>query len=187
MKTGELISTRLGFLKTKIHEVLSDDPIRPVLQHVYFENGRVVGTDEMILVEQCLYKIHDFTDEEKKCVDGKMLHKSDLKMLEKCDIVSFYENGILGQLKKSKASVWCEFRDIGVSYVKWKNVIPSEKEKVDIYGLRPDLINRLSKAMGCKHAMKMQFFGNKKGTIITISDETVGDQYGLLMPYNVEN
>ena len=149
-------------------------------------NGRVVGTDAMILVEQCLYKVHDWTDNEIKCVEGKLLHKDDLKMLDKCDVVSFYENGILGKLKNSRTNIWCEFRDLGIPYVKWKNVIPTDKKEVEHFGLRPDLFNRLSKAMGVKHGVKMQFFGNKKGAIVTLDTSNVGEQYGLIMPYNVE-
>lgn len=189
MNTGKLISTRIGFLQTKLYLVLGNNGYttsEAIQQHAYFEDGRVVGTDARILVEQCLHKIHGWDQEQMDCVNGKALHSSDLKLLEKCDIIRFHENGILGQLKKQKAWVWCEFRELPRPYLKWKKVIPTEKKKLDEFSFRPDLFSTLTRAMGVKTGVKMHFFDLKSGSIVVAAGQTVGDQYGLIMPYRID-
>lgn len=76
---------------TKVHEVCSDDKLRPIFQCVHFENGYAYATTGQIAIKQTL-SFQSVLDPEN--LDGKSLHKDSYRAVMTYDIAQANAEGI---------------------------------------------------------------------------------------------
>ena len=65
----------------KIHKVCANDDLRPAMWYVFFKDGNAYATDAHIAIVAPLSTISNFTDEEKKLLEGKLIHATQFAKL----------------------------------------------------------------------------------------------------------
>lgn len=172
--------------KSKLHLVCAKDPLRPSMQHIHFIEGKAVATDAHILIEQSLTlnEFHVLVDLKK--FDGKALHKNVFKELQKYDILSVDDEGIVVIKEGFKAKfMWAENPG---TFPNYKNVLPNSPQEIKRICLNPNLAYKLSQAMICRDAampnLIYSFHGEHKAISVTTKYIGVELQQGIIMPIN---
>lgn len=80
--------------KSKIHIACGSDKHRPVFGYVFFNKGRAIATDAMMLAVQCLKTVHELDDSDISKLEGKFIHKSIFKSILETDYIEIKETGI---------------------------------------------------------------------------------------------
>lgn len=180
MKKTKLNPGKSNFLDKPIELLCSNDDLRPAMQCVYFHDGNLIATDAYALIKQSLC-LHGFDTEDIEKLEGKMLHKSSLKLMKKCDYFIINENGIT--CVKGMSKVTHEFIN-GEIYPDYKRVIPKEND-FSCSSINFDAQNafRLDKCLFFQgnESTKYSFTGVQKAILVTTDFETE-KQIGLFMP-----
>ena len=71
------------FPNYKLHKVCANNELRPAMCYVYFKDGNAYATDAHIAIAAPLSFVSDFTDEEKKILEGKLIHATNFALLLK--------------------------------------------------------------------------------------------------------
>ena len=110
-----------------IHIVCGDEDLRPVMQHVFIDNGWAVATDGHVLCAINL-KTHTILDRsEIEAMNGKLIHKDMWKLLcEKSVIVHPNENEIEVVFQNGVESVF-EYAKNQDDFPNWKAVLTDDK------------------------------------------------------------
>lgn len=170
--------------RKKVTVVCGSDDLRPIMQHVFFDDGFLICTDGHILLKQSL-KQNIFYDEEISIMNGKYLHRNAFDEVFRYDMVTVSEDGFT--CRKGGVECLIKFSEPDGVYPKWKAVLPENKNKgsVDEIGINVNLLNRINKiTLSYKKAMKFEFHGKNRGILITPmdSDLTPEDETILVMP-----
>lgn len=183
------MKTKTNFLNSNIETICAKDDLRPALQCAYFSKGYVYVTDAHILLKQSLSDVHGLDAEQIATLEGKLLHRDDLKALKGHESYKVTEEGIIAY--KGNRSTTYHYYGGEEKYPDCDAVIPNlaeTKMETDIYGINPDLLQRLTKAMysdvGINH-VKMHFSGQNRACLIE-NDVALEHQKGLIMPCNVD-
>lgn len=173
--------------KRKLHLACGKDDLRPVFNHLYFEDGNIICTDAHILICQSLKK-NGFTDNEIKIMNGKFLHSDAFKIIYKQKNVYVTEEGFKCVNKNFLFTI--PFSPPPGVFPKWREVIPdlNDSEPINRIGLNLKLIQlvrkiTLSKSLGSK----LEFSARNKGVVIypNDSDFTDKDELILIMPITI--
>lgn len=172
----------------KIYEAAGDEKgLRPIMDQVYFKDGYAHATDAHIAVRAKMGDISDFSIEEIKLLDGKMIHKNLLKRVYAHKNVFIKPDGFHANDGYGEIVYLFETKDLG----KYPNVYGAISEnntswRLDKVGINVGYLQRLANAMGCKTA-KLEFTG-KIGTKILVKDTEFIDVdiTGIIMPVVVD-
>lgn len=185
-------------INTMLHIACGDDDFRPAMTFVFIKNKFAYATDAHVLVKQSLLKVHDFSTEELKHVEGKMISqkmwlegfKATKKAMKDGEQ---YEPKFTAEGMK----IWDGLHTIQYSFSKVDDmkypecdkVIPSIDETtsgIDRIGVNPYLIERLRKAMVPIHAIGIMEFGfiaqNKAIKVKMVQDYSWEENCGVIMP-----
>lgn len=173
------------FLQTDIHLAISKDELRPAMQHVFFKDGFLYATDAHVLIKQYM-KLHDFTDEEIKILNLKMIHRESLIQIKKYDLFEVQEEGILcvGNYNQRALFQYADNESVG-QYPDCDAVIKDEHGQVSEVGIKPEFLTKISKCMfGYKIDGVILNFGKKNTDAIFITTSAIDRdrQLGLLSP-----
>lgn len=189
-------------INTMLHVACGDDELRYAMTFVFIKNKFAYATDAHLLVKQSLIQVHDFSSEELKHVEGKLISKkmwlegfkATKKALKDGDQYApkFTEEGM---------KIWDGIHMISYSYPKSDDlkypecdqVIPSVDETtsgIDSIGINPHLVARLQKAMVPPYAIGNFEFGfiakNKAIKVKMVSDYSYEQNCGIIMPVTIE-
>lgn len=182
--------------KYKIWEATNKDEFRPVMEYILFQNGHAYATNAHILVKiplDCLFEVEPYEPEDQlKMLEGCCINARLFKRL--CSYgclwveemngrphikVIFMENPIYIPLKSKDDMRFPNFEAV-LNY-------SGPSEPIDALGISPELLIRLTKAMGVSEKIKMTF--TKKNSQIFV--EPLEEFYrntmkGLIMPIHVD-
>lgn len=169
--------------KSKLHLICSKDE-KSRYNCVWFKNGYAYATDGHIAIRQAL-KLHDFTEEGIKNLEGKAIHRRLFEELLRYDLIVPEKDHIRaikkGCFAKFEYSI-CdyEFPDIE------KMIKEISSEKVNEIKIDFNLIEKLNKALinGIESSRyKLKFSGEGKGIIISdYLSNNESEQMAILMP-----
>lgn len=184
--------TSLNFLKGAIHTICGRDALRPVMQNVFFDEGKVVATDAHILMTQDLVACHGLDAEVVEILNGKQLHADNVAELMKCDFFEYYEDCIVGSVKGKKYKVKAEFEVDAAKYPNYKAVIPSTSDSLEWYALNTTFLDKLFKASVKENkdtaGVKIRFTGHQsRAALVSFRGFSEEEQLGLIMPMKWDN
>lgn len=168
-----------NFLDTKLETICSNDDLRPAMQCVYFKDGFVYATDAHVAVKQSL-SLHDIDEESAKLLEGKLLHKSHLQIMKKCDFFEILPNGI--KSKKGMMTITHEFYDD--KYPDIEKVFPKKADySLNVLSINAVLLKKVQDVMFQLegHHLKLEFT-KPGGPILLTTRIRTEDQIGLIMP-----
>lgn len=166
--------------KSKLHLACANDPLRPALNHISFQDGKAVCTDSHILVAQDLH-LHGFTLDERPHMEGKFLHRDTFKELLRAETIEATAEGFRCSLKGSEYVI--KYTDVDFKFPNWQAVIPREKEALTEIGLAPTILAKLKELTLSENGnVVFDFHGNNRAVLIhgvglTLEQETI-----LIMP-----
>ena len=160
----------------KIHKICANDDLRPAMGYVFFKYGNAYATNSHVAISAPLSTISNFTDEEKKLLDSKVVHATQFaKLLTMRNVnielvgekLCFYcttkagETVIIPLLDEYKIGKFPNIENV-ITQAELK--AKEDKEPINCVGLNACLMADLSSAM---YADIMHFyFGQKKGAIV---------------------
>ena len=179
----------------KIHKICANDKLRPEMGYIFFKDGNAYATDSLVAIAAPLSTISNFTDEENKLLDSKVVHATQFaKLLEmrNVNIELFGEKLCFYCTTKEGETVIIPLLyeyEIG-KFPNVENVITQselkakkDKEPINCVGLDACLMANLSSAMD---ADIMDFyFGQKKGSIVVRGDKYT-EIRAIIMPFLIE-
>lgn len=182
-----------NIIKAKVFLACSKDPdAKASLHHVLFENGYAIATDQNVLVAYCLK--NDLSETILKYLDGKMLHKDQMKHI----MHQIIEEPTKDHTKRNQLPIF--HSDLGHIIIElkdsfgddlfpeWKTSVPKEGtlKPVEQVGIDIDKFNLVCKAMLPKNAqrnMKLKFYGQAASVVIRPIEEEFQDSYSIIGSY----
>lgn len=166
--------------KTDLSIACSNDELRPVLQHIIFEDGYVVCTDAHILVKQKL-SLHNFNPDEIEQMNGKAIHKDTFKEIFKYDMVIVQD----GQFVCTKKNVVAKFelKVLEDKYPNYNAVFPENAKEVDEIGFDIKIMTKISKiSLSDFGSMRISFYGKERAMLLRGAGLDSNEEKILLMP-----
>ena len=164
------------FPNYKLHKVCGADKLRPVHGYLYFKDGNVYATDAHMAIAAPLSFVSNFDDEEKRLLEGKLIHAIQFaQLLKMCEThVKETENGVQFECKTNAGETaiipLLTENQIG----KFPNVesviVEAEKNakelgtQLQFVGFKPSLLADLVAAMNAD--IIGFYFGKPKGAIV---------------------
>ncbi len=157
--------------------VCSKDLLRPVMNHIYFDDGKSVCTDAHILLIRDL-KLDGFTDEEIQVMNGKLLHKEVFKEIFRYNDVHIID----GKFHCTKGNVKAvfEFSSCTDKYPNYQAVINKTFDTVGKIKLNLNYLSILKKVAE-NPSLLFNFSGENKAVLATSVDD-FNEETILLIP-----
>lgn len=151
--------------KLKTHLACGNDDLRPIMSHVYFDNGFMYATDGYVVVKAAVQHFSDFDKSEVDILNGKFLHGSTFRKVFSCDQVIITETGIQDLATKDVYA----FAVPDVKFPNIEAVIPKETMKIDEIGIQPSVAIKLLKILNTNdlRTVKFEFTGVNRGIKIS--------------------
>lgn len=175
----------------KIHKVCANDDLRPTMQYVFFKDGKAYATDAHVAIAAPLSTISNFTDEEKKQLEGKVIHATQfakLLTMRNVDIELADEELCFYCTTKAGKTVIIPLLDeykIG-KFPNVENVITQaelkakeEKEPINCVGLNARMLSNLAIAID---ADIMRFYFGRKNSAIVVRGNIYPEICAIIMP-----
>lgn len=174
---------RSDFLNTKIESICSDDDLRPAMNCVYFKDGYLYATNALIAIKQKL-SLHGIHDDIAKHLDGKLLHRSHLAMMKKCDYFEIVQGGI--KSKKGMVEMIHLFME-GERYPDVDAIIPRTGfVELDSICVNADLLKKtqdvLFMVLNDTYKFLKLRFRQKNQAIVITTNLPEEDQIAIIMP-----
>ena len=175
------------FPNYKLHKVCRADELRPVYGYLYFKDGNVYATNAYIAIAAPLSFVSNFSDEEQKLLEGKLIHATLFaQLLKMCETyVKETENGVQFEYKTNAGETviipLLTEEQIG-EYPNVESVIAEAKPttQLSFIGFKPSLLADLVAAM---NADIIEFyFGKPKGAIVVRDQDDANRIRAILMP-----
>lgn len=160
--------------RLKMHLACGTDDLRPILSHIYFENGFMIATDAHILVKAAIQNFSDLDRSEVDLLNGKFLHRNTFKKLLSCSQVAVTEEGIQDLATKDIY----RFADPGGKYPNYEAVIPTEASPISEIGINPKTANKLLQVLSCDDVLSIKLNFTAANRAIKING--IGDNEGAL-------
>ena len=187
-----------GFLpQYKLHKVCADDELRPVHGYIYFKNGNAYATDAHIAIAAPLSFVSTFSDEEKKLLEGKLIHATQFAQLLKMRETYVQEtaNGVQFECKTGAGETVIIPLLTEEARGKFPNVesVLAEAEKnakelgtqLPRVGFKPSLLADLADAMNAK--IIEFYFAKPAGAIVVRESDKTNEICAILMPCMIED
>lgn len=156
--------------RKKVTLACGSDELRPIMEHIYFDEGNLVCTDAHILLIQSLEQ-HGFTEAEVEIMNGKFLHRASFDEIFRYDHVTVSEDGFT--CRKNSVECLIKFSKSPGDYVNYKAVIPTgELGSIDEIGINLNLLARANKiTLSPLKGVKFRFRAKNKAIILNSVDE----------------
>lgn len=166
--------------RLKMNLVCGSDDLRPVMQHVYFKDGKMLATDAHILIKANTQKFSDFDKSEIDMLEGKFIHKSTFKKILSCAMVIITENGIQDMSTKDVYA----FAQTDDKFPNIDSAIPSEYKEISEIGIGPQTCLKIMKVLSTPdiYNLSLNFSGQNKAITIKGLGDNEGALTAILMP-----
>ena len=180
----------------KIHKVCPNDDLRPEMGYVFFKDGNAYATDAHVAIVAQLSTISNFTDEEKKLLEGKMIHATQfakLLTMRNIDIefvgekLCFYcttsagETVILPLLDEETIG---RFPNVERVITEAEKSAKEEKEPINRVGLNACLLADLASAINAEF---MHFYFGRVNHAIVVRNKEYPEIRAIIMPAMIDN
>jgi len=168
--------------RTKLSIACSSDQLRPAMSHLAFRKGMVLATDAHILVQQKL-SLHNFTEDEIKQMEGKVIHKDTFNEMYRYDVIKVID----GHFVCTKGEITAKFPLIepDFRYPDFTSALPKDSEKEPLSSIDVSLV-LMEKAgkltLSQSGITEVKFTTPTKGIQIKAMDLTWEDELILVMP-----
>lgn len=179
----------------KIHKVCSTDGLIPAMEYVFFKDGNAYATDSHVAIVAPLSTISNFTDEEKKLLESKLIHATQfakLLTMRNVDIELVGEELCFYCTTKAGETVIIPLLDehkIG-KFPNVENVITQaelkakeEKDPINCVGLNARMLSNLAIAID---ADIMRFYLGRKNGAIVVRGDIYPEIRAIIMPCLIE-
>jgi DNA polymerase III sliding clamp (beta) subunit (PCNA family) len=171
--------------------VCGSDDMRPVMRNVYFKDGYMFATDAYLGIKASIKYFTDFSEDEIKLLDGKMLTKKTFAVLTKSKWIEVKEDGI-HCMENNILYFWSKeegkYPDLNKMI---EQTFSNERTPLREIGLNPEYLSKLNKAMkygsGGYNQMKLSFSGSMKAIAVTMTENPIENIKGLIMPININS
>ena len=179
----------------KIHKVCSTDGLVPAMEYVFFKDGNAYATDSHVAIAAPLSTISNFTDEEKKLLDSKVVHATQFaKLLTMRNVnielfgeeLCFYcttkagETVIIPLLDEYKIG---KFPNVESVITQAELKAKDEKDPINRVGFNASLLAYLASAMD---ADIMHFYFGRKDSAIVVRGDIYQEIRAIIMPCLIE-
>lgn len=166
----------------KLHLACANEPIRPVMNCIYFKDGYAIASNGKILIKACLNEICNFSEEEKELLDGKLISAKNFKEIIKHTIIEIEEDGF--HAIYDDWSIKYRFADGEMKYPNYNEVISCFKQgTVEKILIDPLNIALIADALNVRRGIRFHFpKDDSKGIKITFYDKELSLSEALLMP-----
>lgn len=170
--------------RIKMNLACTDDELRPLLQHVYFENGFMIATEGSILVKAAVLHFSDFDQSEVDILNGKFLHRNTFKKIMSCEMVTISDEGIQDIATKDLYA----FSEVEGKYPNYEAVIPHISENINHIGLTPSIAVKMFRILSGQdfNSVKLEFHGLNRAIKISLTGFEAGALTAILMPAALE-
>lgn len=174
--------TKANF-QSPLHLACSDDPMRPVMQYIFFENGYAYATNVHIAVKQSLDDYCDVIEKEK--LNGHAIYKAAFAQILKFPMVVATEEGV--ECINDDYKVLFRYADKDMVRPNLERAIGEFKRgSVDCIGLRPHLFGLVDKVLKHWHnGARVEFQDRYKAMKVTYPDYP--NQEAYIMPYDLKD
>jgi len=178
-----------GF-RSKVFLACGNDPLREAMSHVEFKDGFMVATDAHVLIKQDL-SLHDFSEDEKKLMNGKYLHRDALKIAYSFHVVHARENG-LECIKEGGLRIILPYAEADWRYPNYEyivnNAVNDPKTPLQKIGINLAVADRLRQTM-VSETKSVRFMFSAPNKAILVEDSIIPRemQLCLLMPTMIDN
>lgn len=166
--------------RLKMHAACGTDELRPIMQHVYFDNGFMIATDAHVLIKAAIQRFSDFDKSEVDMLNGKLLHKSTFKKILSCEQVVVTENGIQDLATKDVYA----FAQMDMKFPNYNAVIPGERGPVNRVGINPKVASKLLTVLNTPEFINIELNFTQENRAIVI--KPIGEENesltAILMP-----
>lgn len=172
----------IDFLATKVEAICSTDDLRSALNCVYFKNGFLYATDATIALKQRL-ELHGLNKDFIRHLDGKMLGRTQLKKMRKCDRFEIVDGGILSV--KNGVETMHPFA-VDLNYPDIDAVIPNDFGKLESIKVSAAYLKKLEDAMfmlveGTHKFLDLKF-SRQSAPVVVRTNVPEKDQIAIIMP-----
>lgn len=178
--------------RSRIYLACQDDFLRPAFNNVYFKDGFAYATNSHIIIKQHL-SIHDFTEEEIKMMDGKMMNKKLMMEIYKWNYISVEKDCIYCKTNHLVARYYFVAGDpfsFPNTDAIFKQLKPeAECEPITKIGVNLALANLFSRVFihDRDKQIGMYFNSEKRGIKVVSVNISEDKQVGVLMPLLLDN
>ena len=179
------------FPKYKLHKVCRADVLRPVYGYLYFKDGNVYATDAHMAIAAPLSFVSNFDDEEKRLLEGKLIHATQFAQLLKMRETHIgTSDGAKFECKTQTGETviipLLTEEQIG-KYPNVESVIAeAEKNAKELGTQLPRVAFKQSLLADLVTAMNADiiefYFGNPKGAIVVRDQDETNKIHAILMP-----
>jgi hypothetical protein len=164
---------------TKLHECCSDDELRPIMMCVHFMNGFAYASDGYVVIKQSL-EYHSIINSE--LLSEKSLHRDNYKAIMGFEKAECNDMGVSCADSDGRTAFFEYFDRKGLEVPNFEAVIkPTGFKSIEFIGMRPDILNRLGKALHTVGGIiRMQFQGIDR--CILVDAPGIENQIGVIMP-----
>ena len=185
------------FPNYKLHKVCGADVLRPVYGYLYFKDGNVYATDAHMAIAAPLSFVSNFSDEEQKLLEGKLIHATLFaQLLKMCEThVKVSADGVRFECKTQTGETviipLLTEEQIG-KYPNVENVLAeAEKNAKELGTQLPHVAFKQSMLADLVAAMNADiiefYFGKPKGAIVVRDQEETNEIRAILMPCLIED
>lgn len=166
--------------RIKMNMVCGNDDLRPIMQHVYFENGFMVATDARVLIKAAVMHFSDFDQSEVEILNGKLIHKNTFKKILSIPMIAITEEGIVDMATNDVY----KFSMCNGKYPNFEAVIPKVVGEISEIGITPAVASKLFKVLSTQdiYSLKMSFEAANRGITLKSTGEIEGALTAVLMP-----
>lgn len=164
---------------TKLHEVCSDDELRPIMMCIHFKEGFAYASDARMVVKQSL-EYHSIINPE--LLEGKSIHKDNYKAIMQFEKATCDDTGVACEDNDGRTAFFEYFDRKGVELPNFESVFTLHGFlNINFIGIMPELLYKLSKAMHCPGSiLRLRFQGPDKPIHIDVMG--IDNQVAILMP-----
>ena len=171
--------------KLKMHEACANDELRPVMSHIYFENGFAYAADGYILVKNKLEECSTIEPEQISLLNNKLLHRDHYKDILKYDVIEISDEGI--EARKGTEKVFFYFAsDSTLKYPDAERLLQNtlNRQNVDTsrIGFNLGFLDRLRKSLHESDKCEFRFKGDYTSTTVILESTSESASIGLIMP-----
>ena len=186
------------FPNYKLHKVCGADVLRPMLGYLFFKDGNVYATDAHMAIAAPLSFVSNFSDEEQKLLEGKLINATLFALLLKMreTHVKVSADGVRFECKTNADETVIIPLLTEEQSRKYPNVesaiAEAEKNakeladcKLPFVGFNPSLLAGLVAAMNA-HSIEF-YFSKPKGAIIVRDKDETNEIRAILMPFLIKD
>lgn len=183
--------------KKDLHKLTDPTDLRDSLQYLFFKDGYVYATNAYVLIKQSL-KLHNFSEEEIKLLNGYCIHANAFAMLRRFDVLQVVNAGEINA-SKDGVSIVVKLSEYSTENTPDKvRMLDCDQTLDNAYeglkkapaskymALNPSLLKLLSSCLFDSSSVVLRYSGKNKAIVVEVNSGDHIDQKAVIMPVTVD-